>query len=487
MRAQAPKLSDQLGDIQAILGSGFGWLTSSQFCLLTVRDPTLAKAWLASVQTTKLLMSIAALNSHGDELKEKVTEAVAIAFSFDGLTALGLTESLESPFPTPFRSAMGSGLRKALLRDDARDHWRWADRIDRGCSQPVHVLVANWWRTGVARRMPVPDPAAFWISRVDGCPSFFKPSGVYEPFGFRDGIAQPVMYGLRVVSETRAAAAAHMAANDPPDRDSLIAPGEFILGYRNEYDELTYTADVNGWRGSDPTVPAGARFTLNGSFLAVRQIEQNVAAFRSWSTGPVGLANAEKLVGRRRDGHGTSLGWTGARCPVSDAQADAFRYRVADAEGFACPRGAHVRRANPRDSLGHDVESSIRSSKLHRLLRRGRPYRERVNGSERQGIMFIACNADLERQFEFVHQRWLQNPRFARLEAEIDPIVGVGCAPQAFSTPGLPAGESLSLPSFTTSLGGGYFFLPGLKALEYIQSCPPPPPPPPNGPLPPQR
>ena len=483
MRTQAPKLSDQLGDIQAILGTGFGWLTSSQFCLLTVRDLTLAKAWLASVQTTKLLMSIEALNLHGEELKEKVTEAVAVAFSFDGLAAFGLAESSEFPFPTPFRSAMGSGLRKALLRDNARDAWRWADRIERGCAQPVHLLVANWWKTGAARRMPEPCPAAFSISRVDGCPSFFKPSGIYEPFGFRDGIAQPVMYGLRVVSETRAAAAGRMALSDLPDRDSLIAPGEFILGYRNEYDEVTYTADVDGWRGRDPKADASTKFTLNGSFLAVRQVEQDVDAFRAWSKGAAGLANAEKLVGRRRDGHGTPMAWTGAGCPLSDAQADAFRYRVADSEGFACPRGAHVRRANPRDSLGHDVDSSIRSSKLHRLLRRGRPYRETIDGTERQGIMFIACNADLERQFEFVHQRWLQNLRFAKLEAENDPLVGAGCAPLTYSMPGLPAGESISLSSFTTSLGGGYFFLPGLNALQYIQSCPAPP----NLPLPPQR
>ena len=469
---QAPQLSDQLCDIQAILGTGFGWLTSSQFCLLTVRDPTLAKAWIASVQASNLLLSIEALNSQGDELKEKVTEAVALAFSFDGLTALGLAETSESPFPTPFRSAMGSSLRKVLMRDDAREHWRWADRIESGSSQPVHVLVAHWWKTGAARQMPEPDPVAFTVRRVDGCPSFLLPSGMFEPFGFRDGVGQPVMYGLRVASEAKAAAAANSGADDPMDRDSLIAPGEFILGYRNEYDELTYTADVNGWRGSNPTVPAGARFTLNGSFLAVRQIEQNVDEFKAWSAGAVGLANAEKLIGRRRDGHGTPLGWTAPGPPASDALADAFRYRVADAEGFACPHGAHVRRANPRDSLGHDVGSSIRSSKLHRLLRRGRPYREMVDGVERQGIMFIACNADLERQFEFIYQRWLQNPRFAKLEAENDPLLGTGCAPPAFSMPGLPAGDSVSLPSFTTSLGGGYFFLPGLKALEYIQSCP---------------
>jgi putative iron-dependent peroxidase len=130
-----------------------------------------------------------------------------------------------------------------------------------------------------------------------------------------------------------------------------------------------------------------------------------------------------------------------------------------------CPKGAHVRRANPRDTLGVDVPSSVKSSKLHRLLRRGRPYRE---ASGRQGIFFIACNADLERQFEFVHQRWLQNPRFGTLANQDDPIVGSQSCPKIFTIPGTPSGNEVSLQHFTTTLGGGYFFLPGLKALDFI-------------------
>jgi putative iron-dependent peroxidase len=164
------------------------------------------------------------------------------------------------------------------------------------------------------------------------------------------------------------------------------------------------------------------------------------------------------------------LGWQG---PLgSDSAADAFRYRVQDANGFVCPQGAHVRRSNPRDSLGIDVPSSIKSSKLHRLLRRGRPYRETTeSGTSCDGLFFIACNADLERQFEFIHQRWVRNPAFGTLHTD-DPLVGSSDSttfPKSFSIPGLASGDEVySLEAFTKTLGGGYFFLPGIAALKFI-------------------
>ena len=276
-----------------------------------------------------------------------------------------------------------------------------------------------------------------------------------EPFGFRDGLAQPVIRGLR----EEGGAALKQARRDAGQlyEDRVVEPGEFILGYRNEYDELTYCPNVNGWPQSE------VRFTLNGSYLAVRQIEQKTDAFRQFRN-VHGRDVCERLMGRREDG--MPLGWQGP--PGSDSAADAFRFRVEDADGFVCPKGAHIRRSNPRDSLGVDVQSSIRSSKLHRLLRRGRPYREETEGKTCEGIFFIACNADLERQFEFIHQRWLQNPRFGTLDNQDDPIVGSQPEPKTFTVPGLPSGSEVTLASFTKARGGGYFFLPGMAALKFI-------------------
>jgi putative iron-dependent peroxidase len=388
----------------------------------------------------------------------------AIAFSFSGLPKLGLMDTSKHPFPTPFRSGMGSALRESLLRDAPRE-WRWSDVEGFTGQQTVHVLVAQWTSAGEMPQMPDPDPGAFCqITIAENRPGSFREDGkLYEPFGFRDGIAQPLIRGLREEEGDNPKRVRQEAGGLYEDR--VIAPGEFVLGYRNGYDELSYTPDVEHWAQSGMATHPGGRFTLNGSYLAVRQIQQNVEAFRALERAS-GEAICSKLMGRSKNG--LPLSWKGdPNARVSDSTADAFRYQVDDAKGFMCPRGAHIRRMNPRDSLGDDVKSGIKASKLHRLLRRGRPYLEVTgNNQSPEGLFFIACNADLERQFEFIHQRWMRNFRFG--DHEDDPIVGSPARLKTFTIPGLPSGYEVSLEALTETLGGGYFFLPGIKAFEFI-------------------
>lgn len=464
----APVLSDQLSDIQGMLSSGYGWLTDSRFWLLTIRDghPHQAKKWLSELVSRKLITNAKQVNSRK---ARPIREAMAIAFSFTGLTKLGLSETDKHPFPTPFRSGMGSSLRQILLRDDPRDRWRWSDVDEFTDRQTVHILVAEWLLPGEASKVPSPYADAFSAIRtVENRPNSFRDGKLYEPFGFRDGIAQPVIRGLR--EDGADSKQAQQDAGQFFD-DRLIEPGEFVLGYRNGYDELTYCPDVEHWRRSGRAAHPGGLFTLNGSYVAVRQFQQDVDAFKAFeaATPPLGgLTICEKMMGRSRDG--LPLSWNGPRhAKVSDSKADAFRYRVDDGDGFGCPKGAHIRRVNPRDTIGSDVQSSIASTKLHRLLRRGRPYQEKAeDGNDREGLFFIACNADLERQFEFLYQRWLRNFRFEDLHHEDDPIVGSPARPKTFTMPGLPSGDEVSLEAFTQTLGGGYFFLPGIRALEFI-------------------
>lgn len=74
-----------------------------------------------------------------------------------------------------------------------------------------------------------------------------------------------------------------------------------------------------------------------------------------------------------------------------------------DPEGLRCPFGAHIRRANPRDSLGSMEQVAI--SNRHRILRIGRQYSRRPERTP--GLLFMCLNGDLERQFEFVQQTWI--------------------------------------------------------------------------------
>jgi porphyrinogen peroxidase len=467
MLKSAPVLSEHLGDIQGMLKSGYGWLKTSRFWLLTIRDgrENEARAWIKELLEKGLIISAARV---GEAKTKPINEALAIAFSHSGLMKLGCKDTGAHPFPTPFCSGMGSQLREKLLNDSPRQ-WRWSDV--EGCldRQSVHILVAQWLLRDATTAMTAPDPEVFQVNVVDNDPCSFKKlpgdpkERLREPFGFRDGIAQPVMIGLREVDGESDKAARKHAGQLYDDR--VVAPGEFILGYRNEYDELTYCPDVERWAQLYPD----SRFTLNGSYLAVRQIEQNVDEFEALKE-KYGELVCEKLMGRRKNG--LPLSWKGPpNAQIEDSEADAFRYQIDDANGFMCPRGSHIRRMNPRDSLGSDVQTGITASKLHRLLRRGRPYREETEDKNkpRKGIFFIACNADFERQFEFIHQRWMRNFRFGALHHEDDPIVG---APQksskTFTIPALPTGTHVSLKDLTETLGGGYFFLPGIKALKFV-------------------
>ena len=95
-----------------------------------------------------------------------------------------------------------------------------------------------------------------------------------------------------------------------------------------------------------------------------------------------------------------------------------------------------------------------------------------------RGINFIALGANIARQFEFVQSAWLMSTTFDALVGESDPLMGTrekttGCPFSGNFT--FRAGSSvrrrITLPQFVTVRAGGYFFLPGLRALRFIARC----------------
>ena len=114
----------------------------------------------------------------------------------------------------------------------------------------------------------------------------------------------------------------------------------------------------------------------------------------------------------------------------------------------------------------------------HRLVRRGRKYGARQWSSAcepmtalteftKPGLMFVALNADIERQFEFIQQNWINDPGFAEMSDERDPLVGVRePGRDSFTMSAKPPRKRVSgLPDFVTVKGGEYFFLPGVGGL----------------------
>jgi len=142
-----------------------------------------------------------------------------------------------------------------------------------------------------------------------------------------------------------------------------------------------------------------------------------------------------------------------------------------DPLGLACPIGAHIRRANPRDSLASGPAASLDTSDLHRLLRRGRSYGPAGDGGGNgTGLYFICLAGNLARQFEFVQHTWLNSPTFNGLYDDADPLISSHHpAGATFTVPARPVRHRYrDLPQFVRTRGGAYFFLPGVSAVRYL-------------------
>ena len=93
------------------------------------------------------------------------------------------------------------------------------------------------------------------------------------------------------------------------------------------------------------------------------------------------------------------------------------------------------------------------------------------DGAER-GLHFICLNSDIERQFEFVQQTWINSPVFGGLYSEVDPLIGnLPKGDYLFTVQAEPLRERVhNLSRFVTVRGGSDFFLPSIRALKYVAS-----------------
>jgi Dyp-type peroxidase family len=306
-----------------------------------------------------------------------------------------------------------------------------------------------------------------------------------EHFGFADGISQPQPYDAQAVTLE--------GKPVPSDGANSVPLGEFLIGHLNGHREkapgpVTPDSPRSAGLAPHPQAEGFRDLGLDGSYMVVRQLKQDVAAF--WNSLAKGAERirqqdpqhsagvtadwlAERVVGRSRDGH--------LLCPAGGyLSADAygqpdnnFLFRKRDGEGTGCPAGSHVRRANPRDSLAPDpsmAQTLLDAANNHRILRRGRKYGPKqpdpmTDDGEARGLLFICLNTDIARQFEFVQQTWLLNQNFATLFDETDPLVG----PKGTMTlRDEPLRRIVEVETFVQLVGGDYFFLPSLPALSYL-------------------
>jgi deferrochelatase/peroxidase EfeB len=194
---------------------------------------------------------------------------------------------------------------------------------------------------------------------------------------------------------------------------------------------------------------------------------------------PVELGS--KLIGRWPDGRLLTQDTS-----VAKEQEASF---AKDLNGLRCPIGAHIRRANPRDSIVSQSLDPIDTSR-HRLLRRGRPYGLpcpaesypagitvtagglRSSMKDDRGLVFACLGADIARQFEHVQQSWLNNSKHNGLQEEVCPITSATrtkADKRVFTIPSVPVRRRIQdWPEVVTVIGSAYCFMPGRDAFDYL-------------------
>jgi hypothetical protein len=115
-------------DIQGLVQRGYKELPAAEYVLLTVTDANRARASLS-----KLADRIEPATAPGHDKRDR-TSALHIAFTCEGLRALGLSEDTLNQFPYAFREGMATLHRERLLGDrgaSSAAKWSWGSTLYR--------------------------------------------------------------------------------------------------------------------------------------------------------------------------------------------------------------------------------------------------------------------------------------------------------------------------------------------------------------------
>ncbi len=519
-----------LHDIQGSIVKAYGryGFPKARYVLFRVRDGVAGRHFVRAL--APLVTTSAPWDAFGsvEEGTARPPATTNVAFTYHGLRELGVPRASLQSFPDEF--AMGMRARRDILGDDGVSAPACWDPVWLQEDQ-VHILV---WINGqddaaVERRyQKVLSLLPAGQDGVELCVGHRGPAGradlpyqdacaVYadgeptakEHFGYTDGISNPFFKGVSS-NEANVVGGGKLTGQPTETRAGWepLETGEFVLGHRDE-------------AGEYPEAPIPTLLAMNGTFLVYRKLHENVGAFDAYleEVGrgcPGGKeALAAKLAGRWRNGapittfptqaEADAFGeqWLAAKVAIAKAgtreEREAAKRRFADLntrfvafnydkdlEGGRCPVGAHARRANPRGALQLGKHGAFETpgavDNRRRILRRGLPYGDSQharNDDGDHGIIFMAINASIRRQFEFVQQQWINYGNDFRLGNDKDPIVGN----HATTPEGAPAGRLMiesapddsrppflcsALPRFVETRGGDYFFVPSLTALRMI-------------------
>jgi len=241
----------EVEDIQHILLTRAPALTG-RYEFLSFRRAASGREWLAAI--LEKVQSAAAMRAS----VEKENRWVTVAFTWNGLRALGLDDASLVTFPEEFKQGMVD--RAEMLGDTGENHPdRWVGGL---ASQDLHAIVILFARDAAERARSQAEHEKL-VARCEGVevlssldleatPPF---DHAHDHFGYRDRLSQPVIEG---------------SGDEPtPGSGAPLKPGEFILGYPDE-------------EGPAANLPQPEVLARNGSFMAYRRLQEHVARFRDF-------------------------------------------------------------------------------------------------------------------------------------------------------------------------------------------------------------
>ena len=485
------------GDIQGNILRGYRSFQDARFLYFKIKDAKAGMEFLNALLGAHLVTPA--------QWRQRPKAATNVGLTIGGLRQLDLKSETLASFPSEFQAGMRK--RASKLGDfgaSAPSKWHppWRDRdvhlvamcysdsiphLDDHCARLRKVAA----EAGLEELQPSQDAAVLTINgRRDR----------REHFGFLDGVSNPDVED--VPGDGKHTDTGNIGENG---KFRKVPIGEFLLGHRGEGGEVA-------------PMPRPPLLAYNGTYLVLRKLEQDVAGFREFlkeqakalknvlgSSLPAGVKAedylAAKMMGRWHDG--SPLDLYPDRAPANHHPTNEFSY-AGDPRGARCPLGAHIRRANPRASLGFDGEIINR----RRMIRRGiaygtylpedataqtiAPASNGANGSDPgRGMMFLAYNASIERQFEFTIDQWMNFGDEFEQGDDSDPIAGARCADGRMVVPGQsfnredgtgrmviqgderakrPPFLCAGIPRFVTTKGGDYFFVPSMTGLRLLAS-----------------
>ncbi|PDZ61390.1 Dyp-type peroxidase [Bacillus thuringiensis] len=491
----------EIDDIQGNSLAGFN-KDFQNLLFFKITQPDTAKKWIRDLapqisslnevlQFNNLFKSLR-VRLNGEDPQGLAATWVNIAFTFEGLKKLIPEEAEKFNKDSAFVNGMAA---RSKMLGDRLDPQNWV--IGGPTNLPDFLLIV------------ASDTEDFLIQRINSIKESSKVNGGleliheengrtrmdtnkpgHEHFGYKDGISQPGIRGLKSDKPEDFLTARLIDPNDERAQsfskpgEPLIWPGQFVLGYQKQNKNDLIQPEPN----SD-TLSGLPDWARNGSFLVFRRLQQDVAAFNKFvenMAAEVGMTPdmlGAKLIGRWKSGaplirakeednpsigndeftsnHFSYANPESAIKLIQDVGNQEIPSAEEDSEGKTCPFAAHIRKLNPRD---------VRSAELNRtkmLLRRGIPYGKsfELAPDEERGLLFMTYQASIEDQFEFMQRDWANNINFPSGGAGEDPIVGQKDNEHSFKLP--EKDKSLNfMQEWVTMTGGAYFFQPSIKALR---------------------